>query len=122
MLVALRAAALTMSGTNLAGASASAHDELLHGSHQVAHGGGLTQEARGDLTLDAAVAVQAGPRHLAPPGSDPGGAAAVARWKQVIGDGLRSPKDERRATEVDVAVHARNRMPEFRRPISVRFA
>ena len=34
--------------------------------------------------------------------------AAVARWKQVIGDGLRSRKDERRVTEVEVAVHALN--------------
>jgi len=29
--------------------------------------------------------------------------AAIGRWKQVIGDGLRSRKDERRATEVAVA-------------------
>jgi Transposase DDE domain len=48
--------------------------------------------------------------------------AAFSRWKQVIGDGLRSHKDERRATEVDVAVHALNRMLEFGRPISVRIA
>jgi hypothetical protein len=34
--------------------------------------------------------------------------AAIARWKQVIGDGLRSRMDARRATEVDVAVGARN--------------
>ena len=46
--------------------------------------------------------------------------AAIARWKQVIGDGLRSRKDERRATEVEVAVHALNRMLEFGRPISIR--
>jgi Transposase DDE domain len=46
--------------------------------------------------------------------------AAIARWKQVIGDGLRSRKDERRATEVAVAVHALNRMLEWGRPISVR--
>ena len=48
--------------------------------------------------------------------------AAVGRFKQVIGDGLRSRTDERRATEVDVAVHALNRMLEFGRPISVRTA
>jgi hypothetical protein len=40
----------------------------------------------------------------------------------VIGDGLRSRTDERRATEVAVAVHALNRMLEFGRPISVRIA
>ena len=48
--------------------------------------------------------------------------AAMARWKQVIGDGLRSRKDERRATEVDVGVYALNRMLELGRPISVRIA
>jgi hypothetical protein len=48
--------------------------------------------------------------------------AAIARWKQVIGDGLRSRKDERRATGVEVAVHALNRMLELGRPISVRIA
>jgi hypothetical protein len=48
--------------------------------------------------------------------------AAVARWKQVIGDGLRSRRDERRATEVDVGVYALNRMLELGRPISVRIA
>jgi hypothetical protein len=36
--------------------------------------------------------------------------AAIGRFKQVIGDGLRSRTDRRRATEVDVAVHALNRM------------
>ena len=48
--------------------------------------------------------------------------AAMSRFKQVIGDGLRSRTDERRATEVDVAVHALNRMLEFGRPFSVRIA
>ncbi len=43
-------------------------------------------------------------------------------FKHVIGDGLRSRTDRRRATEVDVAAHALNRMLEFRRPISVRIA
>lgn len=44
----------------------------------------------------------------------------MARFKQVIGDGLRSHTDERRATEVDVAVHVLNRMLEWGRPNSVR--
>ena len=48
--------------------------------------------------------------------------AAIGRWKQVIGDGLRSHTDERRATEVDVAVHALNRMLELGRPEYVRIA
>ena len=41
--------------------------------------------------------------------------AAIDRFKQVIGDGLRSRTDERRATEVDVAVHVLNRMLELGR-------
>ena len=48
--------------------------------------------------------------------------ATVARWKQVIGDGLRSRTDERRATEVAVAAHALNRMLELGRPSYVRTA
>jgi len=40
----------------------------------------------------------------------------MGRWKQVIGDELRAHTDERRATEVTVAVHALNRMLEFGRP------
>ncbi len=48
--------------------------------------------------------------------------AAIGRFKQVIGNGLRSRTDERRATEVDVAVQALNRMLAFGRPISVRIA
>ncbi len=36
--------------------------------------------------------------------------ATMSRWKQVIGDELRAHTDERRATEVAVAVHALNRM------------
>ena len=48
--------------------------------------------------------------------------AAIGRFKQVIGDGLRSRTDRRRAIEVDVAVHALNRMLELGRPISVRIA
>jgi hypothetical protein len=46
--------------------------------------------------------------------------AAIGRWKQVIGDGLRSHTHERRATEMNVAVHALNRMLEFGRPSYVR--
>ena len=38
----------------------------------------------------------------------------------MIGDGLRARTDERRATEVDVAVHALNRMLELGRPNYVR--
>jgi hypothetical protein len=39
----------------------------------------------------------------------------------VIGDRLRSHTDERRATEVDVAVDVLNRMLELGRPTYVRF-
>jgi Transposase DDE domain len=46
--------------------------------------------------------------------------AAIGRYKQVIGDGLRFRKDERRASEVAVAVQALNRMLELGCPISVR--
>jgi hypothetical protein len=46
--------------------------------------------------------------------------AAIGRWKQVIGDGLRSRLDERRVTEVNVAVHVLNRMSELGRPSYVR--
>jgi len=42
--------------------------------------------------------------------------AAMNRWKQVIGDELRAHADERRATEVAVAVHALNRMLDLGRP------
>ena len=48
--------------------------------------------------------------------------AAIGRWKRVIGDGLHSRTDERRATEVAVAVHAPNRMLELGRPTYVRIA
>jgi len=40
----------------------------------------------------------------------------------VIGDELRARTDERRASEVDVAVHVLNRMLELGRSISVRIA
>jgi hypothetical protein len=46
----------------------------------------------------------------------------MGRFKQVIGDGLRSRTDQRRATEVNVAVHALNRMLELGRPKYVRIA
>jgi hypothetical protein len=46
--------------------------------------------------------------------------AAIGRWKRVVGDGLRSRKDECRATEVAVAAHALNRMLELGRPTYVR--
>ncbi len=46
--------------------------------------------------------------------------AIMNRWKQVIGDELRAHTDERRATEVAVAVHALNPMLEFGRPSYVR--
>jgi hypothetical protein len=42
------------------------------------------------------------------------------RWKQLIGDGLRSRRDERRAIEVDVAIHVLNRMLVLGRPSYVR--
>jgi len=48
--------------------------------------------------------------------------AAIGRWKQVIGDGLRAHTDERRATEVDVAVYTLNRMLDLGRPNYVRTA
>jgi len=48
--------------------------------------------------------------------------AAISRFKQVIGDGLRPRTDERRATEVGIAVHALNRMVELGHPNYVRTA
>jgi len=47
---------------------------------------------------------------------------SMSRFKQVIGDGLRSQTDERQATEVEVAVHVLNRMLELGRSNSVRIA
>jgi hypothetical protein len=46
--------------------------------------------------------------------------AAIGRWKQVIGDGIRSRIDERRVAEVGVAVHVLNRTLELGRPSYVR--
>jgi DDE family transposase len=48
--------------------------------------------------------------------------AAISRWKRVIGDRLRAHTEERRETEVDVAVHALNRMLELGRPNYVRIS
>ncbi len=46
--------------------------------------------------------------------------SAIGRYKRVIGDRLRAHTDERRATEVDVAVYVLNRMLELGRPTYVR--
>ena len=48
--------------------------------------------------------------------------ATIGRFKRVIGDGLRSHTDERRATEMDVAVHVLNRMLDLGRPTYVRIS
>jgi hypothetical protein len=48
--------------------------------------------------------------------------ADIARFKRVIGDGLRSHTDARQATEVAIAVQVLNRMLELGRPESVRIA
>src|SRR4051812_2599727 len=48
--------------------------------------------------------------------------ATIGRFKRVIGDGLRSHTDQRRATEVDVAAHVLNRMLDLGRPSYVRLA
>jgi transposase len=45
-----------------------------------------------------------------------------ARWKQVIGEGLRFHSDEARATEVAIAAQVLNRMLDLGRPDSVRVA
>ncbi|MBM6581253.1 hypothetical protein ILT44_13745 [Microvirga sp. BT689] len=47
---------------------------------------------------------------------------AISRFKRVIGDALRSRTDQRRATEISIAIHALNRMLELGRPTSVRIA
>jgi len=47
---------------------------------------------------------------------------AISRYKRVIGDGLRSHTEERRATEINVAVHVLNRMLDLGRPNYVRLA
>jgi Transposase DDE domain len=48
--------------------------------------------------------------------------ADVARWKRVIGDGLRSQTDGRRTTEVAIAANVLNRMLDLGRPEYVRIA
>ncbi len=48
--------------------------------------------------------------------------ADVGRWKRVIGDGLRSHTDGRRATEVAIAADALNRVLDLGRPEYVRIA
>jgi hypothetical protein len=46
--------------------------------------------------------------------------AAIGRWRQVIGNALHSRMDERRVTEVNVAVEVLSRMLELGRPNYVR--
>ena len=46
----------------------------------------------------------------------------VARWKRVVGDGLRSQTDGRQATEVAIAADVLNRMLDLGRPEYVRIA
>ena len=48
--------------------------------------------------------------------------ADIARWKRVIGDGLRSQTGGRQDTEVAVAADALNRMLDLGRPEYVRVA
>jgi hypothetical protein len=48
--------------------------------------------------------------------------ADVARWKRVIGDGLRSQTDGRQATEVAIATNVLNRMLDLGRPEYIRIA
>ena len=46
----------------------------------------------------------------------------ISRFKRVIGNGLQSGTDHRRATEVAIAVNALNRMLELGRPEYVRLS
>ena len=46
----------------------------------------------------------------------------IARWKRVVGDGLRFQTDEWQATEVAIAADVLNRMLELGRPEYVRIA
>ncbi|CAA9240818.1 MAG: hypothetical protein AVDCRST_MAG27-1427 [uncultured Craurococcus sp.] len=48
--------------------------------------------------------------------------ADVARWKRVVGDGLRSQTDGRQRTEVAIAAGVLNRMLDLGRPEYVRVA
>jgi Transposase DDE domain len=47
---------------------------------------------------------------------------SISRFKRVIGDGLRSQTDRRRATEVAIAISALNRIFELGRSKSIRIA
>jgi hypothetical protein len=51
-----------------------------------------------------------------------GAEGQFARWKQVIGDGLRFHSDQARATEVDIAAAVLNRILDLGCPNSVRVA
>ncbi|MGI4808502.1 MAG: hypothetical protein ACRYF2_10385 [Janthinobacterium lividum] len=46
--------------------------------------------------------------------------ANISRFKRIIGDGLRSRTDQRRASEIAIAVKALNQMLELGRPEYVR--
>ncbi len=46
----------------------------------------------------------------------------IARWKRVVGDGLRFQTDGRQATEVAIAADVLNRMLDLGRPEYVRIA
>ena len=46
----------------------------------------------------------------------------IARWKRVVGDGLRSQTDQRQDTEVAIAANVLNRMLGLERPEYVRTA
>src|SRR5215212_7309652 len=48
--------------------------------------------------------------------------ADIARWKRVVGDGLRLQTDGRQATEVAIAAEVLNRMLDLGRPEYVRTA
>jgi transposase len=48
--------------------------------------------------------------------------ASISRLKRVIGNALRARTEQRRRTEMAIAVHALNRMLELGRPKSVRIA
>jgi hypothetical protein len=47
---------------------------------------------------------------------------SISRFKRVIGNALRARTEQRRRTEMAIAVHALNRMLELGRPKSVRIA
>jgi hypothetical protein len=48
--------------------------------------------------------------------------AFFSRWKRVIGDSLRFHTEDRRNTEIAIAVQVLNRMVDLGRPDSVRVA